>query len=65
MASAGGAVTVLLSLMALLSIARDRTMGYRPKLAWAFVVVILPIIGAILWFAVGKRYPYGPSGGNR
>lgn len=51
--------------MALLSIARDRTMGYRPKLAWAFVVVVLPIIGPILWFVVGKRYPYGPSGGNR
>lgn len=65
MTSAGGAVTVLLSLMALLSIACDRTMGYWPKLAWAFVVVILPIIGPVLWFVVGKRYPYRPSGGNR
>lgn len=65
MGSAGGTVTVLLSLLTLLSIVRDRNMGLRGKLAWAFVVVILPIVGPILWFTVGKRYPYGPSGGNR
>ncbi|MFI8569069.1 PLD nuclease N-terminal domain-containing protein [Rhodococcus sp. NPDC078407] len=58
-------MTVLLSLLALLSIVRDRTLGLAGKLAWAFVVVILPIVGPILWFTVGKRYPYGPSGGNR
>ena len=65
MVSAGGAITVLLSLVAIVSIARDRDLGGIAALAWGFAALILPIIGPILWFTVGKRYPYGPSGGNR
>ena len=64
MASAGGTVTVLLSLLGLISIARDSTVGLPGKLVWAFIVVILPIVAPILWFTLGKRYPYGMNGGN-
>ncbi|MDI9893475.1 MULTISPECIES: PLD nuclease N-terminal domain-containing protein [Nocardiaceae] len=65
MTSAGGVIALALFAMALLSILRDPSTGLVTKLAWAFVAFILPIVGPILWFAVGKRYLYGPSGGNR
>jgi hypothetical protein len=65
MISAGAAIAVALYAMALVSILRDPGTGLVAKLAWAFVAFIMPIVGPILWFAVGKRYPYGPSGGNR
>lgn len=65
MTSAGGVIAIALYVMALVSILRDPSTGLVATLAWAFVTFILPIIGPILWFAVGKRYPYGPSGGNR
>ncbi|MGF0310830.1 PLD nuclease N-terminal domain-containing protein [Rhodococcus sp. IEGM1428] len=65
MVSAGAAIAIALYAMALVSILRDPSTGLVASLAWAFVAFILPIVGPILWFAVGKRYPHGPSGGNR
>ncbi|OZE82701.1 MULTISPECIES: PLD nuclease N-terminal domain-containing protein [Nocardiaceae] len=65
MVSAGVAIAIALYAMALASILRDPSTGLVATLAWAFAALILPIIGPIMWFAVGKRYPYGPSGGNR
>ncbi|WP_415971967.1 PLD nuclease N-terminal domain-containing protein [Rhodococcus sp. 077-4] len=65
MAPAGGAIALALFILALVSIVRDPGTGCLAKLAWAFAAFILPIVGPILWFTVGKRYPYGPSGGNR
>lgn len=64
MTSAGGAIALALFGMALVSIVRDTGTGWLIKLAWVVVAVILPIVGPILWFAVGKRYPYGVNGGN-
>jgi hypothetical protein len=29
---------------------------HLPKLVWVFVVILLPLIGSILWFAVGREY---------
>ncbi|MFF9561742.1 PLD nuclease N-terminal domain-containing protein [Leifsonia sp. NPDC014704] len=29
---------------------------HLPKLAWVFVVILLPLIGSILWFAIGREY---------
>ncbi|OZF35133.1 PLD nuclease N-terminal domain-containing protein [Rhodococcus sp. 14-2483-1-2] len=65
MISAGSAIALALFAMAVVSIARDPYLGSLAKLAWVLVASILPIVGPILWFAVGKQYPYGPSGGNR
>ncbi|WP_042938026.1 PLD nuclease N-terminal domain-containing protein [Rhodococcus sp. AW25M09] len=65
MTSAGGAIALALFAMAVVSIVRDPGTGFIAKLAWIVVALILPIIGPILWFVVGKRYTYGPSGGNR
>ncbi|MDR6613878.1 PLD nuclease N-terminal domain-containing protein [Leifsonia sp. 1010] len=37
---------------------------HLPKLAWVFVVILLPLIGSILWFAVGREYD-GSAGRRR
>lgn len=34
-----------------------------PKGAWIFVVIILPIVGAILWFTIGKERTPRPGAG--
>ncbi|OZD06965.1 hypothetical protein CH275_07095 [Rhodococcus sp. 06-235-1A] len=65
MASAGGAVALTLFALALASIVRDPGTGCVAKLAWVVVALTLPIVGPILWFAVGKRYRHGLNGGNR
>ena len=28
---------------------------YLDKVSWAFIVILLPLIGSILWFAIGKQ----------
>ena len=28
-----------------------------PKLAWVFVVILLPLVGSVLWFLIGKDRP--------
>ena len=33
---------------------RPRTTRRGPKLLWAFAVLLLPLIGAILWFVFGR-----------
>lgn len=32
---------------------------HLPKLAWVFIVILLPLIGSILWFALGREYAQG------
>lgn len=32
-------------------------MKHLPKLVWIIVVILLPLIGSILWFLVGREYP--------
>lgn len=59
---------VILDVFALIDLryvdaARIRTMN---KLAWALIIILLPIIGALLWFLVGRggrrrRATRGPS----
>ena len=29
---------------------------HLPKLVWVLLVVLLPLVGSILWFAVGREY---------
>lgn len=33
-----------------------------PKGAWVFVIIILPLVGAILWFTIGKERMPRPGG---
>lgn len=38
---------------------------HLPKLAWVFIVILLPLIGSVLWFAVGREYAPRPDGAGR
>lgn len=38
-------------------ITRDSSLvKYLPKLAWIIIVILLPLIGALLWFGIGREY---------
>lgn len=53
-------VTFALFLVALIDIIlrTGDQIRHLPKVAWVFIVILLPLIGSILWFAVGREY-YG------
>ena len=38
----------------------DSQVKHLPKLFWVVLVVILPLVGSILWFVVGRVYPERP-----
>ncbi|WP_119695883.1 PLD nuclease N-terminal domain-containing protein [Microbacterium halotolerans] len=29
---------------------------FLPKIAWVFVVILIPLLGSVLWWAVGRDY---------
>lgn len=38
-------------------ITRDQSqMKHLPKFAWVLLVIFLPLIGTVLWFALGREY---------
>jgi hypothetical protein len=44
----------------------DSSIQHLPKIVWILLVIVLPVIGGILWFAVGRSYqPAGGNGGGR
>jgi len=45
-------ITVLVDII-LLDDSRIKHLG---KVTWVFVVIFLPLIGSILWFAIGREY---------
>lgn len=53
--SIGGAVYLALVVTALYSISHSPGPRLPLKLLWALAVVALPVLGAVLWFALGKR----------
>ena len=51
-----GAVVIVAWLVALVDIIRGRARLSRGQLAaWILIVIILPVIGTILYFVVGRR----------
>lgn len=34
----------------------DSQVRFLPKMAWIVIVILLPLIGSILWFAIGREY---------
>jgi hypothetical protein len=48
----------LLVLVALIDIITrsDDQVKHLPKIVWVLMVVFLPVLGSILWFAVGRDY---------
>ncbi|GAB3123584.1 PLD nuclease N-terminal domain-containing protein [Glaciibacter psychrotolerans] len=37
---------------------------YLPKVVWVLIVIFLPFIGSILWFALGREYSAAPRLGT-
>ncbi|UWF76969.1 MULTISPECIES: PLDc N-terminal domain-containing protein [Microbacterium] len=54
-------LTIALMVFALVDIIRreDAQVRYMPKFVWLLLVILLPLIGSILWFAIGREYPDG------
>lgn len=52
---------IALMVGALIDIIRrdDAQVKHLPKLVWVILVVLLPLIGSALWFALGREYASG------
>lgn len=51
----GLAVALILDVAALTSIWKSRKHAMRAKIIWTIMVAILPLLGAIAWFALGRE----------
>ena len=36
---------------------QDGQVKHLPKVLWVLLVIFLPMIGSLLWFAIGREYP--------
>ncbi len=54
-------LVVALMVFALVDIIRrdDAQVKFMPKFVWLLLVVLLPFIGSVLWFGLGREYPDG------
>lgn len=54
-------LTLLLVLAALIDIITrdDSQVRHLPKIVWVFLVILLPFVGSIVWFAVGHDWSAG------
>jgi len=48
-------VNGILFISALISIARNRTYTSARTVVWALIVLAVPVLGPVLWFAIGRR----------
>lgn len=46
---------VVLFVVALISIARNKTYTSGGTVVWALIVLALPLLGPLLWFLIGRR----------
>lgn len=60
------AVPLVLTLCALIDIItrHDGQIKHLPKMMWVLLVIVLPLIGSIVWFAVGREYSAPVSRGT-
>jgi hypothetical protein len=58
-----GGASIALLIFALVDVIRSDsyTFKYLDKLTWIFIVVLLPLVGSILWFAIGRVYSPSPA----
>ncbi len=54
-------ITIALMVFALVDIIRrdDSQVRFMPKFVWLLLVVLIPFLGSVLWFALGREYPEG------
>jgi hypothetical protein len=50
-----GVVALILDVAALASIWKGRKHAMRAKLIWTVMVAVLPLLGAVAWFALGRE----------
>ena len=55
-------LTFALFVVALLDVImrREDQIKHLPKVSWVFIVIFVPLVGAILWFTIGREYESGP-----
>jgi len=39
----------------LIDVIRSPSANFLPKMVWVFVVILIPLLGSILWWAVGRE----------
>ncbi|MFJ4255029.1 PLDc N-terminal domain-containing protein [Microbacterium sp. NPDC090003] len=51
-------LTIALTIGAVVDIVRrdDSQVRFLPRLVWLIVVILLPLLGALLWFGLGRDY---------
>jgi hypothetical protein len=55
-------VIVLVALViALIDVIRidDSRVKYMPKIVWVLLIVLIPLVGVVLWFVLGRSYEGG------
>lgn len=54
-------IVLALMVFSLVDIIRrdDAQVRHMPKFVWLLLVILLPFIGSVLWFAIGREYPEG------
>ena len=52
------AVTFVFFVITLVDVIRrpEPQVKFLPKIAWLFVVILIPLLGSVLWWAVGRDY---------
>jgi hypothetical protein len=50
-----GAIIIVVDLLALVSIWRSALHSVKAKLVWTVIVAILPVLGALAWFPLGRE----------
>lgn len=53
--SAVGFLVLLGALIDIITRPEDQV-RYLPKLVWVFLVILLPLVGSIIWFTVGREW---------
>ena len=48
-------VNAILFISALISVARNRTYTSGGTVVWALIVLVVPVLGPVLWFVIGRR----------
>lgn len=62
-----GALTFVLFVISLIDVIRheEATVRFLPKVAWVFVVILIPLLGSALWWALGHAYASAPIRSTR
>ncbi len=54
-AAVAGAVILVLVIVALVQVARLPKVDPIVRALWILIIVVAPIVGAIVWFAIGQK----------